>query len=45
MTPQTLAKYQAIRSRILNFQKPMYVGPLTPFNRAVLATLYANASR
>ena len=46
MTAQQIATYQRIRARILAFRKPMYVRPLTPFQRAVLAaTIYANASR
>ena len=46
MTAAQIATYQRIRARILNYRKPMYVKPLTPMERAILAvTIYANASR
>ena len=46
MTAASIARYQRIRARILNYSKPMYVKPLTPMERAILAvTIYANASR
>jgi len=42
MAPQNIAKYQAIRARILAFQRPVIVKPLTPFQRAVLSVQYAS---
>jgi len=42
MAPQNIAKYQAIRARILNSQRPVIVKPLTPFQRAILALQYGS---
>jgi len=42
MTPQSIRKYQDIRTRILNFQRPVIVKPLTPFQRAVLSVQYGS---
>ena len=45
MTAESIVRYQRIRARILNYNKPMYVKPFTPMERAILAvTVYANAS-
>jgi hypothetical protein len=43
MTAASIARYQRIRARILNWQRPMYVGPLTPMQRAVLRLQYPEA--
>lgn len=45
MTPASIAKYQAIRARILAFQRPVIIKPLTPMHRAILSVQYSNASR
>ena len=42
MTLESLLRYQRIRARILNFQRPVIVKPLTPFQRAVLSLQYAS---
>lgn len=43
MNPESLARYQRIRARILNFRRPMYVRPLTPMQRAILRLQYPEA--
>jgi hypothetical protein len=45
MTPESIARYQRIRARILNFQRPVIIKPLTPFQRAVLSVNYPSACR